>query len=107
MPIVVPMTRGVMYEFVFIGDPVARWYEVRKYDWDERQVVYKKNLWGDVYGNIISYAYVPRDSEYYVIKPLRVNKSKKKRCGYVMLLKKVSSPGGLFRLRCLRCHFCQ
>jgi hypothetical protein len=89
MPIIVPMTRGDMYEFVFIGDPGSRLYEVRMYDWDERQVVYKKNLWGDVDGNIISYAYVPMDSEYHIIKPVQVNKSKKKLCGYVMLLKKV------------------
>jgi hypothetical protein len=89
MPIIVPMTQGAMYEFVFIGDPSSRLYEVRMYDWDENQVVYKKNMWGDVDGNIISYAYVPRSSEYHMIKPVQVNKSKKKLCGFVMLLKKV------------------
>jgi hypothetical protein len=89
MPIIVPMTRGSLYEFVFIGDPSSRLYEVRMYDWDEKQVVYKKNQWGDVDGNIISYAYVPANSEYHMIKPVQVNKSKKKLCGYVMLLKKV------------------
>jgi hypothetical protein len=89
MPIVVPMTQGALYEFVFIGDPSSRLYEVRMYDWDEKQVVYKKNNWGDVDGNIISYAYIPQFSEYHMIKPVQVNKSKKKLCGYVMLLKKV------------------
>jgi hypothetical protein len=89
MPIIVPMTQGALYEFVFIGDPSSRLYEVRMYDWDEKQVVYKKNNWGDVDGNIISYAYIPQFSEYHMIKPVQVNKSKKKLCGYVMLLKKV------------------
>jgi hypothetical protein len=89
MPIIVPMTQGSMYEFVFIGDPSSRLYEVRMYDWAENQVVYKKNMWGDVDGNIISYAYIPQSSEYHMIKPVQVNKSKKKLCGYVMLLKKV------------------
>lgn len=89
MPIVVPMTQGALYEFVFIGDPSSRLYEVRMYDWDERQVVYRKNMWGDVDGNIISYAYIPQFSEYHMIKPVQVNKNKKKLCGYVMLLKKV------------------
>jgi hypothetical protein len=89
MPIIVPMTQGALYEFIFIGDPSSRLYEVRMYDWDEKQVVYKKNNWGDVDGNIISYTYIPQISEYHMIKPVQVNKSKKKLCGYVMLLKKV------------------
>lgn len=88
MPIIVPMTRGAIYEFVFIGDPSSRLYEVRMYDWAEKQVIYQKKLWGDVDGNIISYAYSPANSEYHMIKPVQVNKSKKKLCGYVMLLKK-------------------
>jgi hypothetical protein len=91
MPIVVPMTQGALYEFVFIGDPSSKLYEVRMYDYDEKQVVYKKNMWGDVDGNIISYAYIPQFSEYHMIKPVQVNKTKKKMCGYVMLLKKVKN----------------
>ena len=90
MPIVLPMTQGVWYQFIFIGDPTSRLYEVRMYDYTERQVVYKKNMWGDVDGNIISFNYVPQASEYHMIKPVQVNKNKKKMCGYVMLLKKTS-----------------
>ncbi len=89
MPIVVPMSQGALYEFVFIGDPSSRLYEVRMYDWNERQVVYQKKMWGDVDGNIISYAYIPQFTEYHMIKPVQVNKTKKKLCGYVLLLKKV------------------
>jgi hypothetical protein len=89
MPIVVPMNQGSLYEFVFIGDPTSRLYEVRMYDDNEKQVIYKKNMWGDVDGNIVSYAYIPQFSEYHMIKPVQVNKNKKKLCGYVLLLKKV------------------
>lgn len=89
MPIVVPMNEGTLYEFVFIGDPTSRLYEVRMFDYNEKQVVYKKNMWGDVDGNIISYAYTPQFSEYHMIKPVQVNKNKKKLCGYILLLKKV------------------
>jgi hypothetical protein len=89
MPIVVPMNQGSLYQFVFIGDPSSKLYEVRMYDWNEKQVVYRKNQWGDVDGNIISYSYVPQFSEYHMIKPVQVNKSKKQLCGYVLLLKKV------------------
>ncbi len=89
MPIVVPMSQGALYEFVFIGDPTSKLYEVRMYDYDERQVVYQKHMWGDVDGNIISYAYTPQFTEYHMIKPVQVNKTKKKMCGYVLLLKKV------------------
>ena len=86
MPIVVPLTEGSLYRFVFIGDPTSRLYEVRMYDYDEKQVVYEKHMWGE---NIINYQYVPRFTEYHMIKPLQTNKSKKKVCGYVMLYKKV------------------
>jgi len=90
MPIVVPLTQGAWYQFIFIGDPTSKLYEVRMYDWNEKQVVYKKNMWGDVDGNIISYSYVSQFTEYHLIKPVQVNKQKKKGlCGYVMLLKKV------------------
>jgi len=90
MPIVVPLTQGAWYQFIFIGDPSSKLYEVRMYDWNEKQVVYKKNQWGDVDGNIISYPYVSQFTEYHLIKPVQVNKLKKKGlCGYVMLLKKV------------------
>ena len=98
MPIVVPMQEGSMYQFIFIGDPTSRVYEVRMYDWNERQVVYKKNMWGDVDGNIISYSYIPKFTEYHMIKPVQVNKTKKKLCGYVLLLKKnPPSPGATIR----------
>lgn len=88
MPIVVPLTEGTLYRFVFIGDPSSKLYEVRMYDYDEKQVVYEKKMWGDVDGNIINYQYVPKFTEYHMIKPLQVNKQKKKLCGYVMLFKK-------------------
>ncbi|MFT3936339.1 MAG: hypothetical protein QM726_22100 [Chitinophagaceae bacterium] len=90
LPIVLPLTQGAWYQFVFIGDPSSKLYEVRMYDWNEKQVVYKKNQWGDVDGNIITYPYVSQFTEYHLIKPVQVNKQKKKGlCGYVMLLKKV------------------
>jgi len=90
MPIVVPLTGGAWYQFIFIGDPTSKLYEVRMYDWNEKQVVYQKHMWGDVDGNIISYSYIPQFTEYHMIKPVQVNKQKKKGlCGYVLLLKKV------------------
>lgn len=90
MPVIVPLTEGAWYQFVFIGEMSSKLYEVRMYDWNEREVIYKKNMWGDVDGNIISYLYIPQASEFHMIKPVQVNKKKKKGlCGYVMLLKKV------------------
>jgi hypothetical protein len=90
MPVIVPLTQGSWYQFVFIGDVSSKLYEVRMFDWDEKQVVYQKKMWGDVDGNVISYSYIPKFSEYHMIKPLQVNKKKKNLCGYVMLLKKVA-----------------
>ena len=89
MPVIVPMQKDGIYQFVFVGEPTSKLYEVRMYDWSEKQVVYQKKMWGDVDGNIISYGYQPQFSEFHMIKPVQVNKHKKKGlCGYVMLLKK-------------------
>lgn len=90
MPVVVPLQQGSWYQFVFIGDITSRLYEVRMYDWEEKMVVYQKKMWGDVDGNIISFSYIPKFSEFHMFKPVQQNKQKKKDlCGYVMLLKKV------------------
>ncbi|HMO31929.1 MAG TPA: hypothetical protein PKE63_00265 [Lacibacter sp.] len=88
MPVIVPMTQGAWYHIVFVGDPTSRIHELRMYDYDEKQVFYKK-LWGNSEGNIISYGYQPRFSEWHMIKPVQVNKGKKDCCGYILLLKKV------------------
>lgn len=90
MPIILQMAEGSLYHFVFIGEPTSKLYEVRMFDWNEKQVAYEKKMWGDIDGNIINFAYTPRFTEYHMIKPVQVNKQKKKNlCGYVMLVKKV------------------
>lgn len=91
MPVVVPLQERNWYQFVFIGEPSSRLYEVRMFDWNEKQVVYQKKMWGDVDGNIITYSYQPQFSEFHMMRPLQVNKKQKKNlCGYVMLLKKTA-----------------
>jgi hypothetical protein len=90
MPVIIPLTQGSWYQFVFIGDMSSKLYEVRMFDWNEKQVIYQRKHWGDVDGNVISYSYIPRFSEYHMMKPVQVNKKKKALCGYVMLLKKVT-----------------
>lgn len=93
LPVVVPLTEGSWYQFVFIGDYTSKLYEVRMYDWDEKMVVYLKKQWGDVDGNIITYSYIPKFTEPHMIKPVQVNKQKKNNlCGYVMLFKKTGAP---------------
>ncbi len=90
MPVIVPLTQGSWYQFVFIGDLSSKVYEVRMYDYNEKQVVYVKHYGQDKMGNIISYSYIPQFTEYHMIKPVQVNKVKKKNvCGYIMMLKKI------------------
>jgi hypothetical protein len=90
MPVVVQLQERALYQIVFIGDITSKLYEVRMYDWDEKQVAYQKKMWGDIDGNIISYGYQPKFTEFHMIKPVQVNKQKKKGlCGYIMLLQKV------------------
>jgi len=91
MPVIVPLTQGSWYQFIFIGDYTSRLYEVRMFDWSERQVIFQQKKWGDIDGNIISYSYIPKFSEFHMMKPVQVNKQKKKNlCGYVMLFKKAA-----------------
>ena len=92
LPVIVPLNEGSWYQFIFIGDYTSQLYEVRMYDWDEKMVVYQKKKWGDVDGNIISYSYIPKFSEYHMMKPVQVNKKKKNLCGCVMLFVK-KGPG--------------
>jgi hypothetical protein len=90
MPIILQMAQGSLYHFVFIGEPTSKLYEVRMFDWSEKQVAYEKKMWGDVDGNVINFSYIPKFTEYHMIKPVQVNKQKKKGlCGYVMLVKKI------------------
>jgi hypothetical protein len=90
MPVIVPLTQGSWYQFVFIGDLSSKLYEVRMYDYNEKQVVYKKHYGDGMESNIISYSYIPQFTEYHIIKPVQVNKKKKKGiCGYIMMFKKV------------------
>lgn len=92
MPVVVPLNQGSWYQFVFIGEYTSRLYEVRMFDWNEKQVIFQQKKWGDVDGNIISYSYMPQFSEFHMMKPVQVNKQKKKNlCGYVMLFKKTAN----------------
>ena len=92
IPVVLPLREGTWYRVIFIGDITSRVYEVRMYDWNEREVVYQKKMWGDVDGNIINYDYIPKFTEYHVIKPVQVNKKKKSVCGYIMIFKKIVKP---------------
>jgi hypothetical protein len=90
MPIIVPLTQGSWYQFVFIGDPGSKLYELRMFDYNEKQVVYIKHYGEDKLANIISYSYIPQFTEYHIIKPVQVNKVKKKNiCGYIIMFKKV------------------
>ncbi|HEU4471846.1 MAG TPA: hypothetical protein VFR58_12215 [Flavisolibacter sp.] len=89
MPVIAPLNERTSYQIIFIGDYSSKLYEVRMYDWDEKMVTYQKKMWDEIDGNIISFAYVPKFSEFHMIKPVQVNKKKKKNlCGYVMLLVK-------------------
>src|ERR1043165_6597611 len=38
MPVIVPLTEGSWYFFVFIGDPTSKLYELRMFDYNEKQV---------------------------------------------------------------------
>lgn len=57
------------------------------YDWNEKRVVYQKQKAKDLFSNIINYDYIPRFSEYHMIKPVQVNKTKTDVNGRILLFK--------------------
>lgn len=90
MPVIVPLNEGSWYHIAFIGDMSSKLYEVRMYDQDEKQVVYQKHYGDGMESNVINYSYIPKFSEYHMIKPVQVSKKKKKNlCGYFIIFKKV------------------
>lgn len=91
MPVIVPLNEGSWYHIAFIGDMTSKLFEVRMFDYDEKQVVYQKKYGeGMESSNIINYSYIPKFSEYHMIKPVQVNKKKKKDiCGYFIIFKKI------------------
>lgn len=90
MPIFVPLTEGTWYDFAFIGDISSSLYEVRMYDYNEKQVVYEKHYGKGMQSNLINFSYIPKITEYHVIKTVQLNNKKKKQiCGYVIMFKKV------------------
>lgn len=90
MSVMVALTEGSWYQFIFIGDPASKLYETRMFDSDDKQVVYQKKLNGDEEYNVISFSYIPKFSEFYAIRPVQVNKKNKHVCGHVILLKKIN-----------------
>jgi hypothetical protein len=97
LPVVVPLNENTWYHVVFIGDNRSKLIEIRMYDWEEKQIIYKKSKVdfipdgnGDN-SNIINYQYIPKFSEYHMIKPVQVSSKKKQKelKGYILLFKKV------------------
>lgn len=90
MPIFVPLTQGSWYDFAFIGDLTSKLYELRMYDYNEKQVIYVKHYGDGMESNVINFSYIPKLSEYHIIKTVQVNKKKKKEiCGYIIMFKKI------------------
>ncbi len=90
MPIIVPLAEGSWYHIAFIGDMSSKLYELRMFDNDDKQIIYQKHYGEGMESNIINFSYIPKFSEYHMIKPVQVNKKKKKGiCGYFIIFKKI------------------
>ncbi len=90
LPVLVPLNEGISYQIAFIGDMSSKLYEERMYDYDEKQVVFQKHFGDGMESNVINYSYIPKFSEYHMIKPVQVSKKKKKNLsGYFIIFKKV------------------
>jgi hypothetical protein len=91
-PVIVSLKEGTWYHVCFIGDESSKFCEIRVYDWYEKRLIFEKQKANDPEGNVINFDYIPRFTEFHMIKPLQVNKRKKGIQGYLMLFKKTVQP---------------
>jgi hypothetical protein len=89
LPVIVPLKEGNLYQVVFIGDTRSNTYEVRVFDYNEKEIAYRKSAAEEADQNIVTYAFQAKMSEYHMIRPMQVNYMRDKNlCGYFMLLRK-------------------
>jgi hypothetical protein len=62
------------------------------YDMDEKQVIFEQRKWADIDGNVISYSYIPKFSEWHLLRMVQVNKHKNNLAGHAMIFKKTAVP---------------
>ena len=87
IPVIVPLEKGSLYHFVFIGEKSSKLFEVRMYDWDQNLIIYEKRSGAET--NVLAFSYAPNVTLHHMFNSLQVNKKKKKDlCGYIMLFKK-------------------
>jgi hypothetical protein len=82
LPVIVPLAEGGLYQFVFVGDYTSKLYEVRMYDWSEKMVVYQKKAMGRRRRQHYLLFYVPKFTEYHMMKPV-TGKQEKEKCMWV------------------------
>lgn len=94
LPIIFPLKKGGLYQMAFIGEKASRVYEVRLMDMEAHLAVKQRKMWGDVDGNIISFAYIPLATENYYTRYYQQQAGKKETlCGYFLLMKKTKASG--------------
>ncbi|ULQ56769.1 hypothetical protein KJS94_00985 [Flavihumibacter rivuli] len=89
-PIMAPMQARGWYAFVFIGDPEAFPSEIRMYNLSGAREEAINRPRGSKGPNILRFTFEPLTTDYYLIKPVQVNKKKKLLCGYFMLFKRTN-----------------
>ncbi|MEO6583375.1 MAG: hypothetical protein ABIO05_03575 [Ferruginibacter sp.] len=90
VPIYVSLTKGERYVFAFVGDPTSRLFEYRIYDANDQRVAYEKQYATDREKNIIIFSHLADYTGYYLLRPVQINKQKKKDlCSFVMLFKQI------------------
>ena len=82
VPVILQLKAGTNYRIVFIGENSSKSCEISMFDWNEKQVVSKKQM-----ANVVSYDYTSTATEYHMVKPVQTNK-KKEVGGYFMIFKK-------------------
>jgi hypothetical protein len=85
--IIMPLKEGTWYRAVFIGSKSSKVYQVRLFDYEDKKVITANQKPKDEEGNIVSFDYIPKFTEFHAMRILQINKVFKKPFGYILLFK--------------------
>lgn len=87
--VILPLKKGVFYQFVVVGEQSSKLLEIGMYDWNENEVFFQEKKNRHAGKNYVNISCIPDTTGYYLIKILQVNRQEKMNlCGHILLFQK-------------------
>jgi hypothetical protein len=87
--VILPLKKGIFYQFVVVGEQSSKLLEIGMYDWNENEVFFQEKKNRHAGENSLYISCIPDTTGYYLIKILQVNRQEKMNlCGHILLFQK-------------------